>query len=290
MFGVINHTKYIVDASRGPLITSIARFKNNNTGNFSFCIEDLGIPNMFAEILPPMFNYLSLHKLVGSFLPKIQLTHLFREIIINKIKDQKTKDQLSTLIEGNDIASSNILISKIAEIKTDLKRFSFDERTLMQSPDERVRNILILFGMGVDSSMGHLILARNKLDLEKSYDLEHPVYNNIIDTMHLFAKEIGIDNENSLVIPFWGRRIKKQITAHPLGGCAMGKDSDEGVVDGLGRVFRRSSKTITYYDGLYIVDGSIIPNSLGVNPSLTICALAFRIAEQIVGDKRYWPK
>ena len=34
-----------------------------------------------------------------------------------------------------------------------------------------------------------------------------------------------------------------------------------------------------------MVDGSILPNALGVNPSLTISALASRIAEQITGNK-----
>lgn len=55
-------------------------------------------------------------------------------------------------------------------------------------------------------------------------------------------------------------------TAHILGGCRMGDDPDSGVVDRRGEVFR--------YPGLYVVDGSVVPVNLGVNPSLTITALA----------------
>jgi cholesterol oxidase len=55
-------------------------------------------------------------------------------------------------------------------------------------------------------------------------------------------------------------------TAHMLGGCLMGKNSDEGVVD--------ENFQAHHYPGLYIVDGSIVPANPGVNPSLTITALA----------------
>ena len=57
-------------------------------------------------------------------------------------------------------------------------------------------------------------------------------------------------------------------TAHILGGCAMGKDASEGVIDHQHRVFG--------YDGLYVIDGSAISANPGVNPSLTITALAER--------------
>ncbi|HHJ50360.1 MAG TPA: GMC family oxidoreductase [Phaeodactylibacter sp.] len=55
-------------------------------------------------------------------------------------------------------------------------------------------------------------------------------------------------------------------TAHIIGGCPMGRDASEGVVDDRMRVFG--------YPNMYVLDGSIIPANLGVNPSLTITALA----------------
>lgn len=56
------------------------------------------------------------------------------------------------------------------------------------------------------------------------------------------------------------------ITAHILGGCPMGLDSQEGVVD--------QNCQVHNYPGLYIVDGSIVPANPGINPSLTITALS----------------
>ncbi len=53
--------------------------------------------------------------------------------------------------------------------------------------------------------------------------------------------------------------------AHPLGGCRMADSPDLGAVDDTGAVYG--------YEGLYCIDGSIVPTSLGVNPSLTISAL-----------------
>ena len=60
--------------------------------------------------------------------------------------------------------------------------------------------------------------------------------------------------------------LNMPMTAHILGGCPMGMSADEGVVDDAFRVHR--------YPGMYVLDGSIIPCNLGVNPSLTITALS----------------
>ncbi|MGQ0622988.1 MAG: GMC oxidoreductase [Panacagrimonas sp.] len=58
------------------------------------------------------------------------------------------------------------------------------------------------------------------------------------------------------------------MTAHCMGGCAIAKSPDQGVIDEQNRVFN--------YRNLYVVDGSTISANLGVNPSLTITALAER--------------
>ena len=126
------------------------------------------------------------------------------------------------------------------------------------------------------------------LDLQEDYNLDHKVFHDMVEAMKMFAARIGKNGEKDLTVLLWSESAKAQITAHPLGGCPMGHNSSDGVVNGFGQVFRDNSSSP--YKDLYVVDGSIIPNALGVNPSLTISALAFKIAEQITGAKKYWPR
>jgi len=65
-----------------------------------------------------------------------------------------------------------------------------------------------------------------------------------------------------------GDLIDAPFTAHFVGGCVIGKDSEHGVIDPYHRVYN--------YPTLHIVDGSTITANLGVNPSLTITAQAER--------------
>jgi cholesterol oxidase len=57
-------------------------------------------------------------------------------------------------------------------------------------------------------------------------------------------------------------------TAHIMGGAVIGRSPEEGVVDARHRVFG--------YEHLLVCDGSVVPANVGVNPSLTITALAER--------------
>ncbi|MGH3097983.1 MAG: FAD-dependent oxidoreductase [Streptosporangiales bacterium] len=66
----------------------------------------------------------------------------------------------------------------------------------------------------------------------------------------------------------WGDVVNVPMTAHIIGGCAIGASADEGVVDAYQRVYG--------HPGLHVVDGSAVSANLGVNPSLTITAQAER--------------
>ncbi len=284
LLGVINPTKENVDATRGPITTSIARFRNPDTGAIPFCIEDEGIPKMFAELLATLFEEMSSQK-GDSLFPTENLVDHFREKVFRfiDINDRQVMDQLLKLIEGIDLSSLFNLSTGLSDLIDFITKGT-------ESAEERVSNILMLGAMGRDNSDARLVFDNNngRLDLEKDYSLDQQVFEDIIETMKLFAKEIGKNGEKSLMIPFWDQTRKTQFVVHPLGGCPMGKSAAEGVVDSMGRVFKGNSGV---YDGLYVVDGSILPSSLGVNPSLTIAALAFRIAENALaeGNKEYLP-
>ena len=67
--------------------------------------------------------------------------------------------------------------------------------------------------------------------------------------------------------------LGKPTTAHILGGCAMGATAQDGVIDSSHRLFGHPE--------IMVVDGSAISANPGVNPSLTITALAERAMEQV---------
>ena len=125
---------------------------------------------------------------------------------------------------------------------------------VMQTEDNRIqlrpgRSIFTLFRRGLVSAP----------------DPAHPVPGKIAVAHEVTTKfadrtdgvPLGSINEGLFDIP---------MTAHILGGCPFGEDAREGVLD--------LSCQVHGYPGLHVVDGSIVPANPGVNPSLTITALA----------------
>jgi cholesterol oxidase len=76
-----------------------------------------------------------------------------------------------------------------------------------------------------------------------------------------------------LRVPFTWRWFRSLVTVHPLGGCAMASTPALGVVDHRGQVFG--------HPNLFVADGAVLPAPTGRNPSMTIGALAERIAHLI---------
>ena len=128
------------------------------------------------------------------------------------------------------------------------------------------------FGQSRDAANGVLSLRKRwwlfgKQKLHLNWDVDDSKA--AIDAMIDMHKRLISATDGTAIIPPTWTLAKDLVTPHPLGGCAMGSSSANGVVDHRGAVFG--------YKNLYVVDGSIIPEAVGLNPSKTIAALAERI-------------
>ncbi len=89
------------------------------------------------------------------------------------------------------------------------------------------------------------------------------------DLAERFAEKVGGVKSSMLTELLLGTPS----TAHILGGCVMGRDENEGVIDASHEVFG--------HPGLYVIDGAAVSANPGVNPSLTITALAERAMSKV---------
>ncbi len=114
-----------------------------------------------------------------------------------------------------------------------------------------VRSAFLLLGMGRDRNNGEIKLREDgepiiKWEMKESqlhYDRVRSAMKNVAEKME------GDFLDNPLTY------LHKIIAVHPIGGCVMGESAETGVVDTKGEVFG--------HKGLFVVDGSIIPTSLG---------------------------
>ncbi len=97
-------------------------------------------------------------------------------------------------------------------------------------------------------------------------------------TLHARLTEFNSPEEigNKLAVSNWGMNEIGLYSAHPLGTCRMGSDPKRSVVD-------EHCQTHDV-NGLFVIDGSVTPTSLGVNPQVTILAIAEKSAEWIAGN------
>lgn len=150
------------------------------------------------------------------------------------------------------------------------------EKNLEKRPP--LSNVMPWFAQGVDAANGKLYLGRKwyapwKRVLKLDWDVTEsaPVIEAIIAMHEKLAEATGGD---PWVPPTW-TVLKNLVTPHPLGGCNMGSYADTGVVNHLGQVFG--------YPNLYVLDGAIVPEAIGRNPSRTIAALAERSLDLAAG-------
>jgi cholesterol oxidase len=130
--------------------------------------------------------------------------------------------------------------------------------------------LMPLIGVGRDVPTGELGLDGGRLTLSWRRS----------DSEMYYRRALGAarDVTEALNGSYWDTTsggLDATVTMPPLGGCPMGRTPREGVVDSFGEVFN--------YPGLFVADGSVMPGPVGVNPSLTIAAIADRTADRMLG-------
>jgi cholesterol oxidase len=137
------------------------------------------------------------------------------------------------------------------------------------------RTVILLVMQTTDSAMR--LIARRRLlgrgiRLQTEQDPERPNPTHLpaaFDAAEWFAKRTGGIPQSGLTESL----LNIPTTAHILGGAVIGADPEHGVVDSANRAFG--------YENLLVTDGSAVPANPGVNPSLTITALAERAMSHV---------
>jgi cholesterol oxidase len=229
-----------VYSARGPINTCEVRATIDGT---YLTLEDTGIPSMVAPIVSTSIHFLDSLVRRRAYRGRLRLTWWTR-------------------------------------LLPDLRGF-FPHRpdtydpTDAQTEAETVANIFLFHVMGQDEANGRFGLHRGKLNLRWDKPITKQATFTKAETLcQEFATAMG-----GRYVPLGEAlpQLNRLTITHPLGGCGIGATRNSGVVDEYGGVYDGGGATDTsVHPGLYVVDGSAMPGSLGVNPTLTISAQALK--------------
>jgi cholesterol oxidase len=188
------------------------------------------------------------------------------------IEDLGFPEPFMWFLEGA-IPSSNRVMNLIGAAATYLLealgvepgRISFEADRLFRGG--ATTRFLPYLGMGTDAADGRLKLKDGWIDVQWSPQKSKQLFQEMEQALKDLSRRIHGKYVTSML---WRWPLRKLLTAHPLGGCFMGEDARNSVVNHCGEVWG--------YPNLHVADASIIPTALAVNPSLTISALAERVA------------
>jgi cholesterol oxidase len=149
----------------------------------------------------------------------------------------------------------NVILNPIRALRL-LRKRGWSERTII---------LLVMQTLNNSLKLKHIPIGRKKVLLQTEQDPDNPnptwipVANQAAE---ILAEKIDGTAQSNLPEAL----LNMPATAHILGGVVIGESPDEGVIDRHQRVFG--------YENLLVCDGSVVPANPGVNPSLTITALA----------------
>ncbi len=199
------------------------------------------------------------------------------------IEDGNIPGPLASTITPSMITISKCLGHAPADgLSEKMHRTLREAESIMRGPYHgALNNTQAFLVMTHDNGKGVMKLDNDRLVIDWPGVGKEEIFKKVDDNLRAATTAIGGEY---VVDPAWTKVMGYDlITVHPLGGCVMGDDASKGAVDHKGRVFSSDKGTDTY-PGLYVCDGSIVPLPLGVNPLITISALAERCCELMAKD------
>ncbi|PHR19861.1 MAG: hypothetical protein COA41_06830 [Sphingopyxis sp.] len=227
----------------GPCITGVIDMRDNEDPAKGLVIQEGVVPGILAAALGPAFFF-------GEALAD-GFTRFGLDQVKPRLMDAKAM--------GEAVQTDPASIAEWA----------------YKGPMARTQTYLV---MSVDDSGGGLALEDDRIAIHWSKAGEQRTLRRDDDKMREAAEAIEAQYFSD---PLWSEPMgRKLITVHPIGGCGMGDDATSGVVDDSCRVFAGTSGA-DVHPGLYVCDGAALPAAVGVNPLLTITAVAERAVEKL---------
>ena len=144
-----------------------------------------------------------------------------------------------------------------------------------------IRHTLSVIVLANDDSMGRMCLRDDRLRIDWPGLGDQVQFRQASELMQRVSSALGGTYIPNLI---WNDLTDHNLaTAHPLGGCVMADDPEHGAVNHKGQVFTGDFSG-AIHEGLYVIDGAVVPTALGVNPLLTISALAERSCYLLAQD------
>ena len=207
-------------------------------------------------------------KPMSSFCPTFFAQHKFVIIPFYAAPLYLTLGGASTLLTADKPTALGRASSGVANGERDWG-LAYKQRLASFGP-----RMLTMGCLAIDACEGEITLSRSGTGCDVSWRETSATtearWSAAVDTMRKIYEALG----GEMYLDAY-RKDGTVSTAHPLGGCRMTERADaSGVVDGCGESLRNRN--------LFVVDAAVIPSALGVNPSLTIAAVAESIADRLI--------
>ncbi len=160
----------------------------------------------------------------------------------------------------------------------------------------KLGHVGVVIALGIDGLLPQDVGGEVVLKSDGRVWLRYPIQDHLVECIRAAHKEMArvhfaagatqvaslhtspvvmnsVDELGKLDSATYGAHEQSLFTAHVMGGCAMGGSAETSVVDSELRMWD--------FDNLFVVDGSVFPTSLGVNPSESIYALAYRARDRV---------